>query len=240
MPVPNGLFRPRLAPHEARRRRLTCVERGATIANVKLGTLRGRVIVLLLALGLIGLTLTDGRAQPTGHRSLAGWLLVATDTMGDSRFARTVIYMVRHTEAGALGFVINVPLGEVPFERALRPFGLEVPPGSGTVRVYHGGPVDERRGFLLHTPDWTGEGTTVVDGGFALSDDPKVLQALARGVGPRRALFLLGFAGWGRGQLDAEMTTGAWAVAPADERLVFDEDPTQKWIEAMSRRRLEL
>jgi putative transcriptional regulator len=219
---------------------LTCLERSATIADVTPNTLRGRVLALLLALGVVGLTITDGRAQTTGRRSLAGWLLVATDAMSDSRFARTVIYMTRHTEAGAMGFVINVPLGEVPFERALRPFGLEVPPSSGTVRVYYGGPVDERRGFVLHTPDWTGEGTTVVDGGFALSDDPKVLQALARGAGPRRALFVLGFAGWGRGQLDAEMTTGAWAVAPADERLVFDEDPTQKWIEAMSRRRLEL
>jgi putative transcriptional regulator len=67
-----------------------------------------------------------------------------------------------------------------------------------------------------------------------------VLQAMARGQGPRRALFLLGHAGWGPGQLDAEMTTGAWGVAPADERLVFEEDPAQKWIEAMARRLLEL
>lgn len=199
-----------------------------------------RVVAVLLAVCLVGLAVADGRAQTGGRRSLAGRLLVATEAMGDSRFARTVIYLVRHTEEGALGFVINLPLGEVPFERALRPFGLEVPPGSGKVRVHYGGPVDERRGFVLHTPDWTGEGTTVVNGGFALSDDPKVLQAIARGAGPRRALFVLGFAGWGRGQLDAEMTTGAWAVALADERIVFDEDPAQKWIEAMSRRQLEL
>jgi putative transcriptional regulator len=67
-----------------------------------------------------------------------------------------------------------------------------------------------------------------------------VLQAMARGAGPRRALFLLGHAGWAPGQLDAELATGAWGVATADERLVFDEDPAQKWIEAMARRRLDL
>jgi len=107
-----------------------------------------------------------------------------------------------------------------------------VPPGSGDVRVHYGGPIQERRGFVLHTPDWTGEGTTVVDGRFAVTEDPTVLQAMARGTGPRRALFFLGYAGWGPGQLEAELAAGAWGVAPADERLVFDEDPQQKWIEA--------
>jgi len=75
---------------------------------------------------------------------------------------------------------------------------------------------------------------------IALTEDPKVLQAMAKGAGPRRALFMLGYAGWAPGQLDAEMKTGAWGVAPADERLVFEEDPKQKWIEAMSRRILDL
>jgi putative transcriptional regulator len=79
-----------------------------------------------------------------------------------------------------------------------------------------------------------------VDGGFALTEDPRVLQAMARGSGPKRALFCLGYAGWAPGQLDGELTSRAWAVALADERLVFDDDAGQKWIDAMSRRRLEL
>jgi putative transcriptional regulator len=195
---------------------------------------------LLLVAVLTVLPAADGRAETPGHRSLAGRLLVATDSLRDPRFARTVIYLVRHDERGAFGLVVNMPVAEVPFERALQPFGLEVPPGSGNVRVYYGGPVDERRGLVLHTPDWIGESTTVVEGGFAVTEDPKVLQALARGTGPRRALFFLGHAGWAPGQLDAEMTTRAWAVATADERLVFDEEPTQKWIEAMTRRLLDL
>ncbi|MGH7347421.1 MAG: YqgE/AlgH family protein [Candidatus Rokuibacteriota bacterium] len=195
---------------------------------------------LLLASVLVVSAVTDGHAQAPSSRSLTGRLLVATDTLRDPRFARTVIYIVRHRAEGAFGLVVNLPVGEIPFERALRPFGLDVPPSSGEVRVHYGGPVEERRGFVLHTPDWKSEGTTVIDDHFAITDDPRVLQAMANGAGPRRALFCLGYAGWGPGQLDAEMTTGAWGVAPADERLVFDEEPQQKWIEATTRRLLDL
>ena len=195
---------------------------------------------LLLATVLVATAAADERAATPSRRALTGRLLVATDALRDPRFARTVIFLVRHDADGAFGLVVNWPIAEVPFERALQPLGLEVPPGSGDVRVHYGGPVQERRGFVLHTPDWTGEGTTVVDGRFAVTEDPKVLQAMARGTGPRRALFLLGYAGWGPGQLEAELATGAWGVAPADERLVFDEDPQQKWIEATTRRLLDL
>lgn len=194
---------------------------------------------LLAALAALAVLTTGAAAAPVG-RSLAGRLLVATDAMNDSRFERTVIYVVRHDASGAFGLVINLPRGDVPYDRALRPLGLEVPPGSGSVRVYWGGPVSERRGFVLHTPDWRGEGTEVVEGGFALTEDPRVLQAMARGTGPRRALFCLGYAGWAPGQLDREMASSAWGVAAADERLVFEEDPQQKWIDAMSRRLLDL
>ena len=194
----------------------------------------------VLALLFVVAATADGSAQTPPRRSLAGRLLVATDAMNDTRFERTVIYLVRHDAQGAFGLVVNLPRGEVSFERALRPLGLEAPPGSGNVRVHYGGPVNERRGFVLHTPDWRGEGTQVVDGGFALTEDPRVLQAMARGDGPKRALFCLGYAGWAPGQLEREMSTGAWGVALADERLVFEEDARQKWIEAMSRRLLDL
>jgi putative transcriptional regulator len=194
---------------------------------------------LLLAVVLVMTAAADGRAEPS-HRSLAGRLLVATEALRDPRFVRTVIYVVRHDAKGAFGLVVNWPVTEVPFEQALRPFGLEVPPGSGNVRVHYGGPVDKQRAFVLHTADWTGEGTTVADGRFTLTEDPRVLQAIARGAGPRKALFFLGHAGWAPGQLERERAAGAWGVATADERIVFDEDPNQKWIEATTRRLLDM
>ena len=197
-------------------------------------------LVALLAVAVLGLAVAEGRAAAPFRRSLTGRVLVATEAIRDPRFARSVIYLVRHNEQGAFGLVINVPLGAIPFERALRPLGLEAPPGSGDLHIHYGGPVDEGHGFVLHTPDWKGDGTTVVDGRFALTEDPKILQSMAGGTGPRRALFVLGYAGWAPGQLEGELTTGAWGIAAADERLVFEMDPAQKWIEAMARRILEL
>ena len=117
------------------------------------------LVVLLVAVVLV-LVVAEGRAQAPPRRSLAGRLLVATDAIRDPRFVRTVIYLARHSEEGALGFVINVPMGEVPFERALQPLGVETPPGSGNLQVHYGGPVEPGQGFVLHTPDWKSDGTT--------------------------------------------------------------------------------
>lgn len=189
---------------------------------------------------LVGLVVEDGAAQVRNRPWLTGRLLVATDTLRDPRFRQTVIFVVRHDAGGAVGLVVNRPLGAVSFEQALQPFGLAAPPGGGDISVHYGGPVEERRGFLLHTSDWAGEDTTVIDGRFALTRDPKALQAMAQGAGPRRALFMLGYAGWAGGQLESELKTGAWAVALADERLVFEEEPRQKWPAAMARRLLDL
>jgi putative transcriptional regulator len=196
--------------------------------------------LFLMAALLVGLVAEDIAAQVRNRPWLTGRLLVATDTLRDPRFMRTVIFVVRHDAEGAFGLVVNRPLGAVSFEQALRPFGLEASPGGGNISVHYGGPVEERRGFLLHTPDWTGEDTTVVGGRFALTRDPKALQAMAQGAGPRRALFILGYAGWAAGQLESELGKEAWVVALADERLVFEEDPAQKWPAAMARRLLDL
>jgi putative transcriptional regulator len=202
--------------------------------------LRAVCAVFVLATLAIIMPALDGTAQPRGRPWLTGRLLVATETIGDPRFMRTVIYMVRHNNEGAFGVVINRPLGDVSYEKALRPFKLEVPPGSGDLRVHYGGPVEPGHGSVLHTPDWTGEGTAVVDGRFAFTTNPKVLQAMAAGSGPRRAMFLLGYAGWAPGQLEAELAQGAWGMAVPDEALVFSQDPERAWHDATRRRLLDL
>lgn len=187
------------------------------------------VSAVLLVRAVAGVADVGARAWLTGR------LLVATDEIGDPRFARTVIYMVRHDEQGALGLVINRPLGDVALREVLGQLDREAPPQSGTLRVHWGGPVEPRRGAILHTPDWSGEGTTVLDGGFALTSQPAIFEAMARGAGPRRSIFVLGYAGWAPGQLEAEIERRAWSVARADEALVFDDDPDRKWNEARAR-----
>ena len=188
-----------------------------------------------------------GRGQraalgPEEHeaRSLIGRLLVATDDVRDPRFRRTVIYMVHHDTTGAMGLVVNRPLGDGPLADLLERLGRDSEGVAGTIRVHYGGPVEPGRGFVLHTADWTGSESRAIRGGVALSTDPAILSAIADGTGPRRFLFALGYAGWSPGQLEAEIERGAWITIPADEALVFDADAGSKWERAMARRPIDL
>lgn len=172
--------------------------------------------------------------------SVAGQLLVATRGMPDGRFAHTVIYMVRHDETGAMGVVVNRPMGDVPIATLLDGLGLESDDVEGDIRVHYGGPVENNRGFVLHSADYADDGTLVVTGGLALSMNAGVVQAIAAGEGPRRTLLVFGYAGWAPGQLEAEMMRDDWVTVPADESLVFDGDYDEKWRRAMDRRGVDL
>jgi len=197
-------------------------------------------VVMLATLTLVPLragTVVDPGAP---FKGLAGQLLVASPTMGDPHFTRTVIYMVRHTDEGALGVVVNRPIVDVPLARLLRDLGLEPGRAEGTVRVHYGGPVEPARGVVLHTSDYSGPGTVRVTGGFALTTEPSIFNDIAAGGGPRRSLFVLGYAGWASGQLEAEIDAHAWVTAPADEALLFDADYGTKWERAMARQTIRL
>jgi putative transcriptional regulator len=202
------------------------------------GAARLAVAVIMVAL----VATTPGRsAEPrAAAANLTGQLLVATSDMPDPRFARTVIYMVRHDADGAQGFVLNRPFGDMPLAVLLEQMRLDKDGVEGTVRLHSGGPVEALHLFVLHTADYSIEGTVSVKDGIALSWEPDIFRAIARGKGPRRALFVLGYAGWGPGQLEAEMKTGAWARAAADEALVFDQGDDSKWDRAMARRKIDL
>jgi putative transcriptional regulator len=186
----------------------------------------------------------DGAAAQSvpvpGAPSLAGRLLVAAPGMRDPRFAETVIYLVRHDRSGAMGLVVNKPLGDIPLTALLERFGGAPGTARGSIRAFWGGPVDAGRAFMLHIPDVKAEGTLVVDGRFALSGDPKILAAIASGSGPRRSLLAIGYAGWGSGQLEGEMEDEGWITAAADESLLFDDDHAGKWRRALARRLLHL
>lgn len=161
--------------------------------------------------------------------SLTGRLLVAKPEMADPRFRETVVYMVRHDPRGAMGLVVNRPLGEAPLAQLLRQFGLESEGVAGSIRFHWGGPVEGKRGFVLHTRDYAGHGTLAVDETMALTDRPEIFRALADGTGPSRSLFTLGYAGWAPGQLEREMERGDWISVTTDPALVFDEDAAGKW-----------
>ena len=197
------------------------------------------IALALVALLILGATLPAADAPPKVG-NLTGQLLVATDELRDPRFVRTVVFMVRHDAGGAMGLVVNRPLGEVPLAALLERLGMEGKAVGGEMRVHYGGPVEATRGFVLHTSEYVIEGTQVVDDGIALTAQPEIFRAIGSGAGPRRALFALGYAGWAPGQLEAEIAGGAWITVPADEALVFDENYEKKWNRAMARRRIDL
>jgi putative transcriptional regulator len=204
-------------------------------------------LVLLLLGGLLalesGLKGASGRqeAAVAGEpASFTGQFLVATDDLNDPRFVRTIVYMVHHDAGGAMGLVVNRPLGDASLAELLERLGLEGKGVTGAILVHYGGPVEPQRGFVLHTAEYKIEGTKIVKGGIAITSQPEILRALGGGTGPRRSLFALGYAGWAPGQLEAEIKAGAWVVVPADESLLFDKNYEKKWERAMARRMIQL
>jgi putative transcriptional regulator len=170
--------------------------------------------------------------------TLAGQLLVAMPQMADSRFERSVIYMCAHSKDGALGLVVNRPFRKLTFPALLDQLDIERGPDTRPIRVLAGGPVEEGRGFVLHSDDYVREDTLKVEHGFALTATIEILKALARGEGPQRSLLALGYSGWGPGQLEREISENGWLNVPADPGLVFDPDLDGKWERALAKLRL--
>jgi len=198
------------------------------------------VLVVGLVVVLPAVTVSQNGASPPAPGGLAGQFLVAADAMGDPRFVEAVVLMIRHDATGAMGLVVNRPVGDVPIAKLLEGVGLDGSGVRGSVRLHYGGPVEPRQGLTLHTVDYAIQGTLRIAKGIALTREPEILRAIGAGKGPKRYLIALGYAGWAPGQLEGEIKAGAWIAVPADEALVFDEKYETKWERAMSRGRIEL
>ena len=166
---------------------------------------------------------------------LTGQLLIAMPTMPDPRFARSVIYVCSHGPNGAMGLVVNRLYGEVNFRALLQQLNVKTVSEAPDLPVHYGGPVESGRGFVLHSTDYLREGTMRIDDTVALSATVEILQALAAGGGPERALMALGYTGWGAGQLDAEMQANGWLTSAPDEGLLFDNEIETKWERSLAK-----
>ena len=169
------------------------------------------------------------------ERYLTGRLIVAMPNMLDPRFSRTVIYLCAHTEDAAMGLVVNRRIGSITFPDLLEQLDIEAEQAGSDVPVHFGGPVESGRGFVLHSSDYRQEGTLQVSEGVCLTATIDILRDMAGGRGPDRSLVALGYAGWGRGQLDAEMQSNSWLHVDPDENLVFDDDLEGKWERAIAK-----
>ncbi|MCG8360648.1 MAG: YqgE/AlgH family protein [Kiloniellales bacterium] len=182
----------------------------------------------------------SARVEAVPAPSLAGRFLVAARGMRDPNFARTVIYMVQHDETGALGLVINRPLGEMPLSQVMTGLGLKGEGMEGSLRVHAGGPVEPNQPFLLHSSDVVVEQSMIVSQGVAVTSDPEILHRIGEGAGPRQALLVLGYSGWAPGQLEAEMARGDWGDVASDQAVVFDRDHETKWERTIQRFSIDL
>lgn len=171
--------------------------------------------------------------------SLAGQVLIAMPGLPDPEFEHAVIYLCAHTGEGAMGIVVNRPLAAPKFADLLVQLEVDPRPPARAIALCKGGPVDHSRGFVLHTSDWTGDGSLNVDGRVALTASLDILKALARGGGPREGILALGYANWGPGQLDQEIRQNAWLNARPDLDLLFDADHDSKWFRALAALRVD-
>jgi putative transcriptional regulator len=160
---------------------------------------------------------------------LTNQFLIAMPGMDDPNFAQTVTLVCDHGERGALGIVINRPL-TMDLGDVFAQLGLEASQSRVTRQhVLHGGPVQTDRGFVLHSPGQDWESTLPVSERLHVTTSRDILDALAGGGGPERAVIALGYAGWEAGQLEDELARNAWLTAPADESLLFDVPPEERW-----------
>lgn len=172
--------------------------------------------------------------------SLAGQLLVAMPLMQDHRFQRSVVYVCAHNDEGAMGLVLNKLIGSLTLPELLEQLDIPKEGLIGQPPVHFGGPVESGRGFVLHSSDYTEEHSLMVGETMALTATLDILRAIGRGKGPRRSLLALGYAGWGAGQLDAELQQNGWLHVPADEEIVFDGDLESKWQRALAKLGVDL
>jgi putative transcriptional regulator len=174
-------------------------------------------------------------AGMTDSAWLTNHCLIAMPQLPDPRFAGTVTYLCEHDQEGAFGLTINRPL-DLSAGELLAQAGVEgSTEGLDQEPVLLGGPVEPQRGFVLHLGDGHWQHTLKFANGLRLTTSKDILQAIAHGHGPRQRLLLLGYAGWGAGQLEQEMRENSWLSTPSDPFLMFETPWSNRWTEAARR-----
>ncbi len=159
--------------------------------------------------------------------SLRGQILLAMPAMGDPRFARSVILLTAHDDEGATGFILNQPAEGIILGDILK----NLPPtvadaGLKNLPIFIGGPVQLDNGFVLHTPDYkSGDNTFAPDVPVKMCRSMEILNDAACGRGPEKMRFLIGYSGWGAGQLEDELQDNAWLIAPCHTDTLFTSEP---------------
>lgn len=173
-------------------------------------------------------------------RFLTNHFLIAMPMLADPNFFHTVTYICEHNEHGAMGIVINRPL-DISLGEVLEHMEIEVANQEiAHQTVYLGGPVQRDRGFVLHEPVQQWDSMLKVTDQIGVTSSRDILVALNQGTGPAHSLVALGYAGWGSGQLEAEMANNAWLSGPADSEIIFNTPYEARWEQAAAQLGVDL
>lgn len=172
----------------------------------------------------------------THDMDLTGKMLIAMPGMTDTRFGNAVVFLCAHSPEGSMGLIVNKPTSDLKARDLFEQLSITIGPDARELPVYFGGPVEHGRGFVLHERGYNSAISTLnVNGDFAMTATLDILEDLADGRGPAKALLALGYAGWGPGQLEAELAQNGWLTCDADHELVFDVPDPDKWEAALAR-----
>ena len=171
------------------------------------------------------------------YDSVKDFLLIATEKIKDSRFERTVIIMLEHDKKGAIGIVINKPLGKITLGSLISKvddqlinkkelYDIKIP-------IYWGGPVDDHKLLILHSKDYKNESTNEYNN-LSTSSDLTTLVKIAEKKGPKKSLIVLGLAAWNIGQLDGEIELERWTLSESSMDLIFEIEDNKKWLKAIN------
>ncbi len=171
-----------------------------------------------------------------GENFLEGKLLIALPGMADPRFEKSVIFMCAHSLDGAMGIMINRAVEGLRFRELMDKLELELQPQARDMPVLYGGPVETGRGFVLHSGDYeSADSTLPVSEDISLTATVEILRAMGEGKGPRKAIFALGYAGWGPGQIEDEIRANGWLHCDTDAAILFDTNLNTKWSSALKK-----
>ncbi|MEP2782175.1 MAG: YqgE/AlgH family protein [Pseudoruegeria sp.] len=172
--------------------------------------------------------------ETSEFENLSGKLLIAMPDMGDPRFSNSVVYLCDHSTSGSMGVIINKVATDVTMGELLEQLSINTGQFDTEAPVHFGGPVETNRGFVLHTSDYFRKGITLrVDEVANMTASLEVLQDAAEGDGPREFLMALGYAGWGEGQLEDEISQNGWLTCDPTHDILFSDDNAGKWTAAL-------
>lgn len=165
--------------------------------------------------------------------SLRGQFLMAMPGLADPNFAYTVTCICEHAPEGAVGFVVNQVHAFLSGKDIFDELKIRHAPGADTIPIHIGGPVHIDEIFVLHGPPFEWKGCIMVTPFLAMSNTRDILEAIAMGTGPKSLMIILGCAGWGPEQLEAEISQNTWLTSPASENILFNIPVEARWEESL-------